>query len=1184
MKEKVLSLAKGNFIYEAPGLIVTPEKLEFTVTAGETKKESFRIANERGTKIKGFGSVEDAEIEFLPVFHGEENELEITVNARELVPGEHLRGKIALVTDCGEYLLPYDITVVAPKLSDDKGVVGDYFMLQERIQENPENGARLFHDPNFKENFLYRDEEGKVLYDHLKKKNTKIHSMEEFLVAIGKKQEIRFEVRDKEKQAVREQLYYEVEGNDIQDALQVRVNTWGSTGIRVHSTADFIQPEKYILWTDEFMDGEDALTFSILADKVASGRRFGSLILETPYQRQEIPICAHNQAGVKERRLERAKKAAFVTLYRTWLSYEENRMEKSEFQNMLRKNQSVIEKIAPYPLPMSGYIRVILQEENEILDFYRQTETVEAPSAQPEIEEIENYILIEYVKFLYGRREEDRVRLSRQIENYSENGYNSVLLFYLQLKLDSRYQSIRLMEEDIREQLASGENSPLLYSALMQVYEEEPSLITELDEITLATINYGLKADLINKEHAVIISFLAERLIPAGQLALVLSVLERLYAKYPMEDTLRAICSILIRNEICEGKYFPWFEKGVREHLRLTDLYEYYMYTMNRTDTISLPDSVLSYFQYENHLNETCKAFLYAYIVRKREQQPEYFHLYGNHIREFALKQLAGHRINEDIGTIYEALFQAGNIQDFVAQELPFVMYAEQLTCYNDKMAGVLVTHVETKEEVYYPFTEGRANIQIYTPNYQLYFVDGEGNYYAGTVQYDKKKLLHLDKFSIYCYENGAVHPRLLAYLAVKAERGAGLTKEKAQILHQAVKMDLFRPYTRGKMLLRLYDYCKETKDAEMLLDVLDAIVPEEIKRERLGEVAADCIYHGMYDKAEKMLSRYGVRGCEKRALAMLLLEKIQERKNEFSPMLVKWAFYLYQEHYLERGAMRYLLQYYMGRTEILTSIYKTCLEIPQMIIDDGSKERLLGQVLFTGADPKPYEALFLEYYEKGNNRVLVKAFLSAFAYEFIVDRITLSGEIAGKIEKEAFYEKEKVMILAALKYYSGQKEFTKRQKEFIELMLENCASEGLILTFMKDFIGRAAVPYEIENAVLIQYNSGTAKGVFLFVKQEDGQFAPQPMKRVFDGIYTTELLLFAGEKKTCYIYEEETNTRTEEMLVSRPENGKSPSGFFELVNRMIQAKEADEDEKYKQIRKTYEETRYAAEKLFRIL
>lgn len=1180
MKEKVLSLAKGNFIYEPPGLILTPDKLEFQVAAGERRTVTFTLVNERGTKMKGFGSVEETELEFLPVFHAEKNELKLTVNAEERVPGERFRGQIHLVTDCGEEELPYDIQVVTPELSDAKGAVKDYFMLRGRIEENPENGAKLFHSPAFKEVFLYRDEAGKLLYDHLVKKNTKIHSMEEFLVGMDKKPAIHFKV-DKGKRNAAGVIEYELAGADVQDSLGIRINTWGSTGIHVTATADFIEPELHILWTDEFIGGQDVLEFTIRADKVKCGRRFGSLILETPYETREVQICAHNRNGERERKVGRAKKAAFATLFRNYLGYTEDRVSGRSFQKLLKKNKNIIEKLVPYKLPVSGYIAVMLAEEEDILEFYRQSELVDIPKLGSGTEEVENYILIQYIKYMYTQREEERERLNKLIEGYNENGYSSTLLFYLKLNTDERYQSLRIKERDIREVLEQGAGSPLLYSSMVRVYCEDATLIKSLDEVTLATVGYGLKHDLITEDIAVAISFLAERLSRFEPV--VFAMLEKLYLKFQLTDTLRGICGLLIRNEMRQKKYFPLFAKGVQEHLRLTDLYEYYMYTLDKQTPHTLPDSILSYFQYENHLNESCKAFLYAYITKRREQDPETFRIYGTHIREFALKQLMNHRISEDIGVLYEGLFREENIRDSVARELPYVMFTRLLTCHNEKMTGVLVAHVETKEETYYSFTDGQAKVQIYTPNYQLYFVDEEGNYYTGTVEYTMQKLLNLDSFAILCYENGADMPQLLIHLAVEAERGARLTGEQPEILHRAVKMHCFRDYMQGKALLCLYDYYNEKKDMTGLLEVLDEISPSSIKRERLGEVATDCIYHGMYDKAEKMLLRYGICGCEKKALAMLLMEKVQEHRGEFVPVLVKWAAYLYHEKYFEQGALNYLLQYYMGNIETLTAIYKKCASIPEIVIEDGSKERLLGQVLFTGVNPKPYEKLFLEYYQNGNNRVLVKAFLSELAYEYIVDRLEPSEEVFTRIEKEAFYEKEKVMVLAALKYYSRLEELAEKQKEFVEMNLEHYAGEGEIFTFMKAFSDKVSVPYEIENAVLIQYNSGTSGGVFLFVKNDEGKFTGQPMKMIFDGIFTSELLLFEGEEKVCYIYEEETDERTEEMTVTRPERAGKTAGFFQLVNQMIKAKNTGDESLYGQLRKQYEEDRELAKRLFTI-
>lgn len=45
MREKILSLAKGNFIYETPKLCLSIEKLVFEVTAGTHGTASFLLEN-----------------------------------------------------------------------------------------------------------------------------------------------------------------------------------------------------------------------------------------------------------------------------------------------------------------------------------------------------------------------------------------------------------------------------------------------------------------------------------------------------------------------------------------------------------------------------------------------------------------------------------------------------------------------------------------------------------------------------------------------------------------------------------------------------------------------------------------------------------------------------------------------------------------------------------------------------------------------------------------------------------------------------------------------------------------------------------------------------------------------------------------------------------------------------------
>ena len=135
----------------------------------------------------------------------------------------------------------------------------------------------------------------------------------------------------------------------------------------------------------------------------------------------------------------------------------------------------------------------------------------------------------------------------------------------------------------------------------------------------------------------------------------------------------------------------------------------------------------------------------------------------------------------------------------------------------------------------------------------------------------------------------------------------------------------------------------------------------------------------------------------------------------------------------------------------------------------------------------------------------------------------------------------------------------------------------------MKDYIGKVKVPYEIENTVLIQYYSGSGRDVFLCEEGPDGKKDAQPMRQIFPGVFTRELLLFEGEEKRCYIYEEESGEKTETMTVRRPEQTIQTQGFFGMVNQMIQAEQHHDEVSYNQIKTKYEKARYAAEHLFEI-
>lgn len=1181
MKEKVLALAKGHFTYKTPAPVLNPGRLDMTLTAGGTKVEKIRIRNKAGTKIKGFAAAEEEDMEFLPVFDAIESELTLTVSAGERKAGEVMKGTLAFVTDCGEATLPYEIKITAPVLSDEKGEITDYYVLQERIKENPEKGAELFCSEEFASRFLYRDRAGWILYHHLRARNTKLHAMEEFLIAMGKKPVLHFEIMHAAKRAG--EIFYEIDGHDVADSLKIRVNTWGVAAIRVSADADFICPKMHTLWVDEFENNMDVLEYTIQADKVKNGIRHGKLIFESPYEKREIRIGAGKRTGRKERKTKRERMAVTASVLRMYLAWREERVTGEEFQNLIWNNRRFITE-SEYcdETIVAGLVAAFLRDESEMVDFYRKTEGILPPLQGQPLTEVEKYIGIQYIKYLYSQRDDDREAVSRSIRMYGEGGYDSFLLFCLKLQTDEEYRELHKRAQSIREEIRKGTNSPFLYSELLLIYREDPTLISEMDPVTVATVNYGLKTEAVTEDMAVVLGLLAER--SAQWNPLVFRIMTEIYARFPSEDMLRAICRLLIRNEVRDHRYFRWFDLGVKAQLRITDLYEYYMYAMDTSSVFRLPETVLTYFRYENHLHASCKAFLYAYIVKKRESIPDYYAYYEDTIREFACTELSRHRISEDLACLYENVFSEENITDSVAADLPKVMFKRLLTCYHPGMEGVLVIHPEAEEEHYYPLVDGQALIEIYTKDAQFVFVDAGGAYYCGSVEYRLQKFLNMESYAMACRRQGSQYTPLLVWLAVTAERGVRLTQEQADLIYEALQSGILRKDIRGRFFARLYDYYKKQNEANGLYMVLKDWQTDLIPGERSGEIASACIRCGLTKKAEQILSEHGVEGCEREALSEFLSEKIKEKEDTFVPKYVKWAFYLYREHCEEWCVLNYLSHYFMGNTETLTAIYRRCQSLfGESAMDDACRERLLGQVLFTGTPPETYEDIFLSYYENGNNRVLVKAVLSEFAYRYITDRLEISESVFVKIEKEALYKKESIMVLATLKYYSHMREYAKKQKEFIGLWLEKFVGEGIILSFMKEFEGKAEVPEEIENAIIVQHFSETEKGVFLHLYEGgEERYTSYPLKEVLDGVYTAGLLLFAGEKVRGCVYEEEGDRCNQTMQWEMPEKtGQRAQGFCRMLNDMILAKRGGDEKKLEDTRKKYLEMHQTAEKLF---
>lgn len=1172
MKEKVMLLAQGKFAYEQPEIILSTEKLEFEVPEGGEAQAVFYVKNEFNKKIKGFCAVDEFDIEFLPVFDGKDNEITVKAHAGTRRHGDVMSGDIYVLTDCGERVLPYCITVTGRYLEAPSGVITSYEEFVRLAEDDFEDAVQFFYKDRFKKMYLNKLSE-KRLYQYLTQKNPKKQALEEFLTAHGDKKPLQFTVNKK-------QIILEIEADDITDEVIVVKDCWGLVGIHISSDSSFLSVDREVLDANDFTANQAVVSFHVSASDVTPGRHHCHLIFESVYQTVEVSVRIHCMKGAEERREMRARKKLTAGLVRCHIQYMMNSSLRESWYKMLEENRRALFSLChKYELQMTGYMSYLAGDAAGMNFFRSATEDMAEPKPGDGTDKVYRYLLSVCLRAEMSGSEQEKKAAAGQVRHFYTNGYRHWKLLVLLERLGTYADNPESFLEELDLLWEEGCRSPYMHMYRMLLILQDVDLLSKLDSRTIGALRFGLRHGLMTEDIVIALSFLASR--ERRCTPVLLSLLEKCYGIFGLRDTLNSICTLLIRSEKQKSRYFKWFKLGVENSLRITDLFEYYMYTMDKGQFDEALSTVISYFKYENHLRDSVKVSFYASIVRNRNEHPEYFQVYRDVIWKFVEGQLSNHRINSELAVLYEAFLTHGNVKGQIAKDLPYVLFTCHITCKNKNMERVVVVHDEGGGEMKYNLVGGEADINIGTPHYMLYFEDKNGYYHAKTVKYKLDKMLNLDLLALGCYENGSEHPVLLLNLFFRALEKDEISAPDAIILHMLIRSGLSGVEYRSKALTALYEYYRSIGEDSLLEEILREIDFQYLDEEKRAGVLQTMIQHRMHDEALEHLRKYRIMNCSPKLILLLVTWKLEENEGRFDPYHMRLCDYLYRNGASNAATLSYLVNYYMGATAHLHDIYRDAKK-SAADIGDGGTERLLGQALFVSADPEQYADIFLDYYDYGANRMLAKAFLSYTAYEYIVGKCGLADGIVSKIRKEGLSEEHQTMILAMLKYYSGKEEYTDTEREYIVYHLSRYVSMGKIMDFMKAFVGRVETPFELENAGIVQFYCSNKKDVYIEVSDENGKKVTQPMKRVFTDVYVYETILFQGERLNYRIFAGNMDEPVKQGILEIEKTDEvQEMAFYQIVNEMINAQERGDKAGFDALADKYKCRHKIADELF---
>ena len=167
----------------------------------------------------------------------------------------------------------------------------------------------------------------------------------------------------------------------------------------------------------------------------------------------------------------------------------------------------------------------------------------------------------------------------------------------------------------------------------MSIFIEFPELLRVLDEFELQVLNFGSRQGIITKQLSERIAELTVNIKSFNKL--LFSVLAELYDMYGTKSILSSIVGMLIRCNKTEKRYFLWYEEAVNEELKLTSLFEYFMYSMPEDYSRPLPHTVTLYFGYNSGLSDESLAVVYENIIRYKLELESIYMTYHPQMEKF---------------------------------------------------------------------------------------------------------------------------------------------------------------------------------------------------------------------------------------------------------------------------------------------------------------------------------------------------------------------------------------------------------------------------------------------------------------------------------------------------------------------------------------------------------------------
>lgn len=1190
MRERINRLAKGIIDMDVPKLAVQPLIIEEELKTGERRRGELVVSSDNGIHVKGLVYSSNYRVKVLnSSFGGMRCYIGYEVNGKYLEYGEAIEGSFYLVTNGGEKEVPYSFRLEAGnsgKILSQLKETRDFAALAKRDYDL---ALRLFEFRDFAEAPFMQDMGIRAVYDGLRGQGNRFGQLEQFFIALKIKGPVKLHVEGLKRE-------YYASDQIISDVVEIQREGWGYLPVSVRVDGEFIQSLNRTLKDEDFVEGVCRFPYEINPVSLHGGKNYGSITVETMYESITVDIAAHGMP-VKEKGPERRKYSRYGRYLSLRLEYEAGRGEKEELERLMAEELEQLrmsgndsmggEESARLSL-MQAELMALLKKYDEAKPYL---EACRDGILEQRMEEPQWYCLYEYVSVSVYPDKEKLESLRRLLGKYVEEGKADYLLFYLCTMCDQNWSFENPGEVLSRLKVLYGEGcrSPFMYQQALNLWNQMPQLLYGIGAMELQALNFGARRKLVGEELAVKAAKLSG--VNRHFKPLCCRMLKNLYECFPRAEILEAVCSLMIRGGCQKEADFTWYDRAVRKQLSLTRLYEYFLYSLPKDYKQAIPKHVLMYFSYEHDLERGCKEALYENIIRYVSAESSVYKEYERSISQFAVEQALESRISSRLAVIYEEMIYADMIDSALAKALPALLRSYRISCQNRRMKYVVICYEELTEEAVYPLEDGVAYVPIFSKEVNILFQDAYGNRYTG-IGHIKTRVLDKPELEKRCFEMEPDQPMLLL-AACKEAVGRELDEEGRQILERSISRLPLHTLYRKQLIDKLIQYYKKEKTPERegrILPVLaaDAGFLAKAQRDNLCEAL---INHGYMKEACDMMRRFGC-AVRQDSLQKLCSRMILDQMFDQDDFLLSIGFAVYEAKNADSVILDYLCEHFNGTCE---QMYGVLLKgVRDQVETYDLEERLLGQMMFAGEVRQIDKVFALYVTRKKTGESIVRAYFTIKSSEYFLhdvpamDRVFsyLEGLLQNAIEKGSV---STIYLLALSKYYSGLPKLQEDQKKLCQIIVDQLLEDGMIFPYFKLLGEQIRIPEDIMDKAMFQYVGQKDAKVELQIRilPQEERFHRDDIRRVYQGIFVKQKVLFEGEIMEYEIYEQRGDERVlvkEGSISCDVRDSKDKNSRFRLLNQMSLCLNVKEEEGLREAMVEYVQKNAAVEELFQLM